>query len=492
MIKLYHKQCFILSFKQYRALLPSLTTSILIILLSILLQLSQIPKVFADVGSDMEQLFQSLGGGANYTKGGVYQTQSGGYYTGGSLYARLPTRNHQLMNLQPPSIKAGRGGIDLFAGSFSFINAQQLIKAMRGIMGNAVGYSFNLALQTFVPQVYNTMQKLNDIAREINNININSCETASQLVGGLWAKSDEENKQLCQAMGTSNGKFGDWARAKQECGVGGKRGEATSEKGDKFKHQLGDEFNIAWEAIKSQSLFGSDKELAELFMSISGTIVAKKQGTGEDVKIIQMPYSSKINSIELFDVFLFGESKSGKGATIYRCDGYDKCLEPKERELKINKKNALLPKIEVMLRNMTDKMRTHDAALTDNEKSLIELTQIPILRIIAVQNAFMVGNSAINVNEFGESIAYDYLLGYMERILDFVSTNLNQLEKVQVSESHIPEFKRDIAEIRRIISEKRFGSYQRMLTVISVIEKSNLVEKKLESMFTSYNQMKEL
>jgi conjugative transfer pilus assembly protein TraH len=76
----------------------------------------------AGVGKDMENLFSKMGGGANVTSAGSYKTQSGGYYTGGSIYARVPTKSYQLFNFQPPSIKAGCGGIDAHLGSFRVLS----------------------------------------------------------------------------------------------------------------------------------------------------------------------------------------------------------------------------------------------------------------------------------------------------------------------------------------------------------------------------------
>jgi conjugative transfer pilus assembly protein TraH len=443
----------------------------------------------AGVSDDMENLFESLGGGSNITSSGAYKSQSGGYYTGGSIYARIPTKSYNFANFQPPSINAGCGGIDIFMGSFSYINAEQFIKALRNVASNSVGYSFNLAMQTFVPQVYNTMQKLNDISREINNMNMNSCETVTQIMGGMWPKSDIASKQLCQAMGTSNGKFGDWARARQDCGVGGKRNEVNSAKSEKFKHQLGDEFNIAWEAMKGQRILGNlekeGSELAEFFMSISGTIIGKKNDS-----IIQIIHKESLaKEIELIDTLLLGKSKSGKNADVYSCIDRDKCLEIKPNALKFDVTKALVPKIENTLRNIATKMRSQEGFLTNQEKSLIENTQIPILKIIAVQNAFMVGNSIINIHEYAEPIAYDYVLGYLEKILDFMSINIGQLEKVQMNGTNIESFKKQLSDTRKMISERRFGAYQRMLTAISVIEKTNMIEKKMQHMFSNYNEI---
>ena len=112
----------------------------------ILLFILNINNIFAGVGGEMKRLFKSFGADVNVNKGGAYKLQSGGYYTGGSIYTRFPSRNYQLASMQPPSINAGCGGIDIFAGSFSHINADQLVGAMRTAMSNAKGYAFNLSL----------------------------------------------------------------------------------------------------------------------------------------------------------------------------------------------------------------------------------------------------------------------------------------------------------------------------------------------------------
>ncbi|MDN4704685.1 conjugal transfer protein TraH [Vibrio parahaemolyticus] len=42
-----------------------------------------------------------------------------------------------LVSFTPPSWKAGCGGVDMFGGSFSFINAEQLVTMMRAVAANA-------------------------------------------------------------------------------------------------------------------------------------------------------------------------------------------------------------------------------------------------------------------------------------------------------------------------------------------------------------------
>ena len=85
-----------------------------------------------------------------------------------------------------PGINAGCGGIDMFMGGFSHISKDALIAALRNIGTNAAGYAFKLGIKTIALMIDGVMEDLNNLATKINQANINSCETASTLLGGLW------------------------------------------------------------------------------------------------------------------------------------------------------------------------------------------------------------------------------------------------------------------------------------------------------------------
>jgi conjugative transfer pilus assembly protein TraH len=448
-------------------------------------------NAIAGVGGEMEKIYKSFGGGANVSKGGAYHSQSSGYYSGGSIYARVPNRTLTPFNFQPPKMNLGCS-IDIFAGSFSYIKFDEIVNHMRNVMGGVAAYAFNLALQTYIPTIYNTMNKVSDTAREMNNLNMATCPTAAAMVGSIVGQTETSSKILCNELGRGNNKFTDYAQGVQKCNDIGERNNTNKEKSKDYEDQLGDEFNIAWKAIKKGSGLDSDgseeKSVAELLISISGTIISKQDGSGKDAKILVLPYASLAKDDALIDMLMHGENKGDSEAKVYKCDN-DECLNMSQQAFTINKKDALVPKIEEMLRSIAAKARDHGSELTSQEKSLVELTQIPILRIIRVQNASTLGNSVMNINEYVEPIAYDYVLGYLERQLDYVEVNLKNLEKVQMSSKSIENFKNDIAEVRKIISTKKYGAYQRMLATISVIEKSKLMEKKVEGMFYNYNKV---
>ncbi|RYE19261.1 MAG: hypothetical protein EOP45_12905 [Sphingobacteriaceae bacterium] len=418
----------------------------------------------AKVQDNINKFLDNLGMATNITGGGAYKDQMGGYYTGGSLYARAQVQNTQLASLQAPSFNSGCGGIDLFMGGMSFISASQFLNSLRHIPSNAVGYGFNLALQTMAPQVYNTMQKLNDIAREVNSMNINSCEMAANTLGGIWPKSDASSRYLCNVMSTSNkSRFRDWAESRQNCGAGGLREEINKTKTSEFENILGDEFNLVWSAIKNNNFLAKDQELRELFMSITGTIVGKKEGRGRDTKIKQIHYAPLALNHDLIEVLLHGLALSTSGtAETYKCDENKNCLNISKQVLASSRSVSLVPKIEDILQSIANKASTYADQLTIQEKGLIEVTRIPIYKIIMVQNAYRGGSSILNVSEFAEVIAHDVILEFMEQVIDTVNQNLKELESVQIDGTIINHFKSELRDTRKLIIDKRHGIYQKL------------------------------
>jgi conjugative transfer pilus assembly protein TraH len=152
----------------------------------------------AQVGANLENFFNEMGAQANVTSGGSFQGQTRNLMTGGSLYMRVPQQSYNLASIQAPALKAGCGGIDLFAGSFSYINKEQFVAMMRNIGNNAVGYAFNLAIDAIDPMIGNVLKDMRKTLENVNNMNINSCETGQALVNGIVGKTNLSAQQGCQ------------------------------------------------------------------------------------------------------------------------------------------------------------------------------------------------------------------------------------------------------------------------------------------------------
>lgn len=96
----------------------------------------------AGVGDEIVSFFNDMGASANAT-GVAYQGQSAGYYSLGSVWARFPQKSVYPANIQLPKVRAGCGGIDIFSGSFSFINMAEFVANLKAIANNAIGFAFS-------------------------------------------------------------------------------------------------------------------------------------------------------------------------------------------------------------------------------------------------------------------------------------------------------------------------------------------------------------
>ncbi len=429
----------------------------------------------AGVKEDLEQFFISRGQSVNVTEGGAYRDQMGSYFTGGSLMTRAKATNADLMSLQMPSFNSGCGGIDLFMGGFSFINAEAFMQMARNIGSNALSYGFSLALQTVTPQIKSIIDRLMAVAQDANNMNINSCQMGAALVGGLWPKSDASSQLLCNAMGTSKNIFTDYAAARQGCGAGGQRGTVNSQKSPEFQDILGDEFNLAWKALKKHVLFQQDNELAELFMSLSGSFIAKK-GAGH----IQPRYLPPLIDNEN----LLSGLVNGGQVHLYHCDNPDEnaCLNPIKRTVNIPPQEAFLAKVDRFINELNRKLKT-DEASTAAEKDFVNSTHLPIFKILTIQTAFKPDNSPLQLSDLSEVIAYDILLKYLDRVVDLVSESVRHLQSVQINDSDIQSFLRELRTSKTLIYHRRQGLFHQMNTTLAVMERTQQIERQLHQLF---------
>jgi conjugative transfer pilus assembly protein TraH len=123
-------------------------------------------------------------------------------------------------------------------------------------------------------------------------------------------------------MSKELGEVSDWAQGRQKCGAEGKREEINKRKDEKpeFKDILGDEFNVAWKAIQKNGFLSKDPQLAEFFMTLSGTIVSRRKKG----RIEAMVLPSKSGDPNL----IMGIIKGLIPVEIYKCDdrAENKCL----------------------------------------------------------------------------------------------------------------------------------------------------------------------
>jgi conjugative transfer pilus assembly protein TraH len=419
------------------------------------------------------KFFKDNGMSSNVTSPGSYKDQTAGYYTGGALSTRNSVRNTQLGTVQMPGFRAGCGGIDLWSGGFSHISSEQIVEMLRNIGSSAASYAFMLAVQTVSPQIYNIMNELNALATQINQTNINSCEAAATMLGGMWPKSDQSSKHLCQAMGSNLGKFSDYAAARQGCGAKGDRDGVLSNGSTQgqYKDMFVGEFNLAWKAILKNSFLSSDKELAQLFLTLVGSIISRKNG--DNMEVITFP--AHIDRDDVLNGLLHGGPTS-----IYTCDN-EKCLYPTLKPIEMPASSALMSKTQKVLESLVDKIYD-DTETTQEEKDFLNSTRLPVYKMLNVLSAYRKGYAPLDIHQYAQLIALDILYKYVIEVIDIVHDSVAQLRSVQVDDTHMDHFLNDLRHIRGRITQKQGVAYQQMDANLTFIQATQLIEKQLYQM----------
>jgi conjugative transfer pilus assembly protein TraH len=433
-------------------------------------------SIYAGIDSDLKLFFDSLGFDNNISAPSAYKGQEAGYYTGGSIFARTQVRDLQIAQIDLPGYRSGCGGIDIFAGGFSFINSDQLVAVFKNILNNAKGYAFTLAMETATPQIANVMKYLNAAAAEINKMNVNSCEAGVGLVGSLWPRTQEAQRRVCEDIGAKSGIFTDYAAAKHGCGSGGKLTTTLNKGSGVYKNMVFKEGNIAWKAIQQNGFLRSDTALAELFMSLSGSIIVRPNGGDDDAAASFICIPSLAANKDLLRALLHGGT-----ATIYKCDETDNCLSPLINKITIAEEKSLGFQVKKILHDIAQKIQDN-TAITKTEIGLLQATGLPVYKMLNLQSAFYKDQMILDVSHYSEIIAIDILFQYLSENLSIVRTSSSNL---QYPEEIMHKFTVGIDAARTAIRAEQKSAYAEITTTTQLIQQTQLIEQMLAGYLSS-------
>lgn len=214
----------------------------------------------------------------NESRTALIQDQLAGHIVGGSVLLKSPPiEDLELLNFQTPSCELGGlpcgAQLDLRGGALSYVKSAAMEKFLKDMVKNVGAYAAIMAIKTICPQCENIMTYLEQIQRNVNQFNINSCDMATQIAGGIASRMDKGAELTRQSDLVMTTKGSDMASIREK---------AKTDTGDPTKTNkeleslLGDNFNLVWKALDKKAGKSDDSTFKELLMSISGTIIGKK------------------------------------------------------------------------------------------------------------------------------------------------------------------------------------------------------------------------
>lgn len=281
------------------------------------------PAHSSGLNSVLDEAFDSM---SNVTQPGVFETQRRGVLSGGSAMVRNKVVNTELLSLVPPSWKGGCGGIDLFMGSFSFINGEQFVQLLRAVAANAAGYAFQIALDNVCGDCMKWINNLQKGMQALNQFAGNSCQLAQGIVNDTADAVGWTRHNSVSLKASLEGFQEDWSSTwTQSDGISSET--ALKQNNQTLYNQLVTG-NAIWRALKYNRGYewvqGGDDELLEAMMSMTGTIVVGDQ-VDDDNGEKTNPQRTFPPVLDLTN-FIHG----GNDVEVYRCDDrdQDKCLNP--------------------------------------------------------------------------------------------------------------------------------------------------------------------
>ncbi|MDX8394620.1 MAG: conjugal transfer protein TraH [Mariprofundales bacterium] len=432
----------------------------------------------ADINTDMNSYFNSMGGYSNFTAPGAYSSQAGGHWTGGNVFVRTPVRNLQIASWSPMSITAGCGGIDAYLGGFSFINAAQFTAMLRSITANAQGYAFQLALQTFAPQIYATMNKVNEYMQQINNFSRNSCELAKGSVDGIAGKLWLSDEKECLESAVRRGLATDYADAYQYCGNGVQRETAKNDKADRDPVNV----NVVYSGLDKSNYFAGDTALIETFMSLTGSVVIQTAGEAEP-KIRYLP------PLIDMDVLMDGYGNLATVPSIYDCagDASNRCLIDQTAIKNIAITGALQDKVRaalIILRDNIDKPQGGDSVVSTADIGILVSTSLPVLRMMATAVALGGTIPSEMINLLVQPVTFDVASSYLSAVYKFVERNaLESSYQSSVPSEITDQITTRIQALDKNLQD-RINSAKTVQTAYQILQKAQFFDRLLMSQLT--------
>jgi conjugative transfer pilus assembly protein TraH len=307
------------------------------------------PIAFAGLKDALNGMFAS----ASTSPQAIDTQRLNGIY-GGSMTLRSQVKSMNVVQFAPPRISAGCGGVDMFFGSFSFINGAQFEQLLRTIAANAVGYAIEVALKAMCDPCHSIVSKLMDAVRELNSLGKNTCAIAnSMLDGSLATKMKEQSRKIGVSLQGAFSLTSDWLSGENSSQASTDSDTSTGGGNPSVTNNNPLYGNLVWRAANdtlnnggSNTLgaFLSAAEVTEFAMSLFGTVVNKPKSSmdagscptdaaPESCDMPVIPYESIIPAWDkLFDPMRYGPAD---GTQVYTCNN-DDCTDVGRRSISIS------------------------------------------------------------------------------------------------------------------------------------------------------------
>lgn len=326
-----------------------------------------------------------------------------------------------------------------------------------------------------------TMKDLRRKLQQINQANINSCETAAALVEGDWSRQGSAFNAFCAQYGVLTGKYADYAAAETGCGTRAGADDVAKTSpapGDKdqeaVKARQPNNINIAWDVLRGDHInasdwLKSDRRMAEVMLSMTGTIIIRdgevkpRMGWGDN------------------DKFLDWIIDGGPGDFVmYRCpagEPDDACLgmrdvAPGSLPVSASLKGRVTAEIDALTRAIIDDTPPPASAI-----ALVNRTSLPLYRILNVQAAHAGPIITAQRAQIIDAVTLDLALTYLGEMITDIRARADAAPLA--GQEAMELWRRRLEHITRRINARRLEGAKAYSAALEMAERVRLIEAQL-------------
>ena len=394
---------------------------------------------------------------SNVTSSAIVKEQAAGHFIGGSVIIKSPSNPPlQPFQARAPSCKLGglpcSAQLELLGGALSLISGEELVRYLKTLPQSAMTYGAMMAIKSLCPQCQDLLEYLDAKADWLNKMSFDGCQMVQDLMDPMLPKEDAKKQAVSQSNMLLNGEKKDMAAIQKDSKTG-----TIDTLNPELESQLIDEYNLVWKAMLAKTPTtggGKGEELKEILMSISGTIIATKDGDGKP----SIKHLKSLTNKDLIKEFIGINKLTTRKVKAYKCNESEKCLKPVASENPVLAGAFLHERVSELLKSIVTKIHSDDGALTPDEEALIAYSSDQLVAKIEMDlgTYSKIGNVTDNLIPYVESLCFDVVTRYLEDLLREVQEAVAELGHTQIAGSAVfKAFAEETREIMRLLANER-------------------------------------
>ena len=286
------------------------------------------------------------------------------------------------------------------------------------------------------------MRSIQKVLEDMNSLLLGDCHSRQQMLEAILPTGSAMHEKVCEDIEKSGSGNHDFFGTRKRCQGKEKVNTKIDEARARYPDLLVGEFNLVWTALKKLPRYEHDTDLAEMIMSLVGTVISKKDKENYKVTYID----PKADEDGYLEAYLHGGS-----TTKLVCDETDKCLNLSNRNHVITPGNSLSRLIMKNINSMKVKYRTEEAFSTEELVFLSDSVNLPVYKYIQISAA---SGTHWPLEKASQYFAFAILTKQFEEVAAEVLQAVSVLESVQFDTTVTQEFKKRLELARTRLQQK--------------------------------------